>query len=99
MWLLIDDERNLKTEAVARTAEAGKKLLACGGWEVVCFDHDLATEGETGYDVLVWGLEKGYIPNKVQLVTANPVGRSNMKAALIAAGYESRDNINFVKRY
>ena len=28
MWLLIDDERNLNTEAVARTAEARRNALA-----------------------------------------------------------------------
>ena len=28
MWLLIDDERNLNTEAVARTAEAGRMTWA-----------------------------------------------------------------------
>lgn len=29
MWLLIDDERNLNTEAVARTAEASEIAKAC----------------------------------------------------------------------
>lgn len=96
MWLLIDDERNLKTEAVARTAEAGRKLLAAGGWECVCFDHDLGGS-ESGYDVLVWGLERGYIPSRVQLVTANPVGRRNMRAALEAAGYVAQNSSNFVR--
>jgi len=94
MWLLIDDERNLNTEAVARTAEAGRKLLAVGGWTCVCFDHDLGGP-ETGYDVLVWGLEGGHIPSRVQLVTSNPVGRRNMRAALEAAGYATRDGTNF----
>ena len=94
MWLLIDDERNLKTEAVARTAAAGRKLLAIGGWECVCFDHDLG-EQESGYDVLTWGLAQGHIPVRVQLVTSNPVGRQNMRAALEAAGYVTRDGINF----
>lgn len=50
MWLLIDDERNLGTEAIARTPEAGKKLLAVGGWECLCLDHDLGTI-ESGYEV------------------------------------------------
>lgn len=94
MWLLIDDERNLNTEAVARTAEAGRKLLAASGWECVCFDHDLGGT-ESGYDVLNWGLERGLIPGRVQLVTANPVGRKNMRAALEAAGYSTRDGSNF----
>ena len=42
MWLLIDDERNLNTDAIARTPEAGKKLLSIGGWSCLCLDHDLA---------------------------------------------------------
>jgi len=96
MWLLIDDERNLNTEVVARTAEAGRKLLAAGGWECVCFDHDLGSK-ESGYDVLIWGLEHGYIPRRVQLVTSNPVGRQNMRAALEAAGYVTRDGSNFAQ--
>lgn len=95
MWLLIDDLRNLNTEAVARTAEAGRKLLSVGGWECVCFDHDLGG-AESGYDVLVWALEHGHVPTRVQLVTDNPVGRKGMRAALEAAGYGTLDGVNFV---
>ncbi len=96
MWLLIDDERNLNTEAVARTAEAGKKLLTLGGWSVVCFDHDLGCE-ESGYDVIVWALERGLLPLHVQIVTANPVGRKNMASALVSYGYVTKDGSNFTK--
>lgn len=96
MWLLIDDVRDLGVEAIARTPEAGKKLLEVGGWECVCFDHDLGAP-ESGYDVLVWGLERSLIPNKVQLVTSNPVGRKNMADALVAAQYTTTDNVNFVR--
>ena len=94
MWLLIDDERNLNTEVVARTAAAGRKLLALGDWECVCFDHDLG-DTESGYDVLVWGIKNDFIPSRVQLVTSNPVGRQNMRNALEAAGYVTRDGSNF----
>ena len=66
MWLLIDDVRDLNTEAIARTPEAGRKLLAVGGWENLCLDHDLAAT-ESGYDILVWELERGLIPANVQL--------------------------------
>lgn len=95
MWLLIDDKRDLNTEAIARTAEAGRKLLEAGGWDCVCFDHDLGGE-ESGYDVMKWGLERGYMPESVQLVTSNPVGRRNMKDILESAGYVIKDGINFV---
>jgi len=94
MWLLIDDVRDLNTEAIARTPEAGKKLLAIGGWECLCLDHDLAAK-ESGYDILMWALEFGHLPSKVQLVTSNPVGRLNMRAALEATGYVTCDGSNF----
>lgn len=91
MWLLIDDVRDLKCDVIARTAEAGKKLLAVGGWECVCFDHDLG-EKETGYDVLCWALENNLLPSKVQLVTSNPVGRENMRRALECGRYIAEAN-------
>lgn len=94
-WLLIDDVRNLNTEGVARTAAEGKALLKAQAWECVCLDHDLG-ESTTGYDVLVWALESNLCPPHVQLVTSNPVGRRNMKAALENAGYTSKDGINYV---
>ena len=93
MWLLIDDERDLNTEVVARTAEAGRRMLSVGGWECVCFDHDLGG-AESGYDVLAWGLEHGHIPARVQLVTANPVGMKNMRSALESSGYVTSDGRN-----
>ena len=95
MWLLIDDVRDLNTEVIARNAQAGMKMLALGGWECVCFDHDLAEE-KTGYDVLVWAIENKMLPSKVQLVTSNPVGRANMRAALENAGYKCMaDGVTF----
>jgi hypothetical protein len=36
------------------------------------------------------------LPPKVQLVTSNPVGRSNMRAALESVGYSTADGFNFV---
>ena len=94
MWLLIDDERDLNTDVIARTPSAGKKLLALGGWECLCLDHDLASE-ESGYDVLMWAIQGNFVPSKVQLVTSNPVGRANMRAALESVGYSTKDGINF----
>lgn len=97
MWLLIDDVRDLNCDAIARTAEVGKKLLTVGGWECVCFDHDLG-QPETGYDVLCWALENNLLPSKVQLVTSNPVGRENMRRALENNGYIAEpDGVTFAK--
>lgn len=94
MWLLIDDVRDLNCEVTAKTPEAGKKMLALGGWECLCLDHDLGTE-ESGYDVAVWALEMGFMPAKVQLVTNNPVGRKNIADALMSAGYSTKNGTDF----
>lgn len=95
MWLLIDDVRDLGTEIIARTPEAARRMLALGGWECVCFDHDLGHETENGYTILMWALERDFLTSKVQLVTSNPVGRQNMRMALEAAGYTTTDGVNY----
>ena len=93
MWLLIDDVRNVNCDVIARNGPAGRKMLALGGWEALCLDHDLGDVGtETGYDVLVWALENNLVPPIVQLVTANPVGQANMARALVQAGYITKDH-------
>ena len=97
MWLLIDDERSLDVDVIARTAAAGKEMLkSYTNWECVCFDHDLGGI-DTGYDVMVWAIQNKLLPNRVQLVTSNPVGRKNMRAALEREGYKTVDGINFKK--
>lgn len=104
MWLLIDDMRNLGCDIIARNAEAAKAVLgtmACSLDGVcldgVCLDHDLGT-GETGYDVLVWALQRKVLPNKVELVTSNPPGRERMKQALIEAGYVLNTECGYYER-
>jgi len=99
MYLLIDDIRNTPCDFIARTVGAGKlsleKLHNC--LTHVILDHDLGEE-QTGYDVCVWALEKGYMPDNVQLVTDNPVGRDNISAALINAGYVCINTREFRKK-
>lgn len=98
MLLLIDDVRDLKVDAVARNAAAGKVLLSLGCWDTLYLDHDLGdTSAETGYEVLVWALEKGLVPHNVTLVTSNPPGRARMEAALRHEGYLSVDGRTFTK--
>lgn len=97
MWLLIDDLRNLNVDVIARTPRAGKAMLAFGGWKCLCLDHDLGAD-ESGYDILVWGLKYKFIPDKVQLVTSNPVGRERMRNALISADFYTKDGINFKRK-
>ena len=94
MWLLIDDLRDLNTDAIARTPEAGQRLLASGPWACLCLDHDLGAE-QTGLDVLHWAIGHDCLPQRVQLVTTNLTARSLMAAALHTAGYTSTDELNF----
>lgn len=96
MWLLIDDERNLNCDAIARTPEAARILLKCNCWETVCFDHDLGAV-ESGYDILKWMFEQKIYPQKIQLVTSNPVGRENMSAILKHNSYSSKNGFDFIK--
>lgn len=96
MWLLIDDTRNLNADVIARTPEAGRKMLALGGWEGLMLDHDLGP-CESGAAVLDWAIEHNFVPPIVDLVTSNPVGRANMARALIAAGYTPKNTCYFTK--
>jgi hypothetical protein len=83
--LLIDDQRNLKADCVARTFKDGIKQLKSSKWELLLLDHDLGCFDEktgiekTGYDIICW-LEKNpnRLPKKIELVTSNPVGRQRM---------------------
>ena len=96
MYLLIDDLRNTPSDFIARTPESGKISLERLHPVLthVIFDHDLGEE-ETGYDVMVWALNNGVMPPNVQLVTNNPVGRDNMIAALLNAGYKQKNLVEY----
>ena len=106
MYLIIDDGRSLGCQIIARTAQAGKDILynfagtfnsqGLPSIECLCIDYDLGT-GENGYDVIKWAIEHNCLPNRIQVVTMNPVGRKNIVAALINADYVSFDNTNFKK--
>jgi len=98
MWLIIDDERNLGCDVIARTAEAGAKVLHAmsGCFECLCIDHDLGP-GKSGYDVIRSSLNKGCLPKQVQIVSQNPVGAQNIRNLLMDSGYTSSDNINFFR--
>jgi len=59
-----------------------------GHIEEISLDHDLGEEDKTGYDVLLWIEEQqatiGYIPPKIKIHSANPVGCSRMEQAIEA---------------
>lgn len=86
--LLIDDQRNIESERVARTYEDGLAALQEGEWDILYLDHDLGcfdARGKeyTGYDVLCW-LEQNlaFLPKSIVLVTSNPSGRLRMEQVI-----------------
>jgi len=87
--LLIDDQRNLPADKIARTYHERIPALAEQHWEVLLLDHDLGDysglDGRelTGYDVACW-LEQNpqHVPDRVEIVTNNPVGRKRIGLAL-----------------
>jgi len=89
--LLIDDFREFDVDHIAKTPREGQQALLSFPVTHLYLDHDLGdVDIPTGYEVLVWALERGCVPAHVQLVTANPVGRDKMAAALENAGYERK---------
>lgn len=87
--LLIDDQRTLPVDRIARTYAEGIAALAEQHWDILYLDHDLGdfsgVDGKelTGYDVACW-LEQNpqHLPGRVEIVTSNPVGRRNIESAL-----------------
>ena len=94
MFILIFFFFFLCSDAIARTPEAGQRLLASGPWACLCLDNDFGAE-QTGLDVLHWAIGHDCLPQRVQLVTTNLTARSNMSAALHVAGYNCADCLNF----
>lgn len=87
--LLIDDQRNLPVDRVARTYQEGIAARAEQYWELLLLDHDLGDysgpDGRelTGYDIVCW-LEQNpqHLPNRAETVTNNPTGRRRIEFAL-----------------
>ena len=99
-WAIIDDIRELNCQYVAKTGWDGIEMMREHIEEigVLCLDHDLGdAHAMNGFDVLYRLMLEGLVPDRVQLVTSNPVGRTNMGNLLLDRGYESRDGINFIK--
>jgi len=96
--LLIDDVRTMPATVICRTAKTGLHALEfMGPWDLLLLDHDLCdverewvpSEGdnppkELSGSSIVDFLENrlDLMPEKVQLVTANPVGRQYMASVL-----------------
>lgn len=87
--LLIDDQRNLPADRIARTFKEGVDALAAQHWDLLYLDHDLGDfsgiggKELTGYDVACW-LERNpqHLPDRIEIVTNNPAGRNRIEMAL-----------------
>lgn len=91
MKIFLDDERTtpagwIRTYTYQETVD----MLKTGLITKLSLDHDLgATDTKyTGYDVILWierqVHEAGFIPPKIYLHTANPVGQENMQRGIEA---------------
>ena len=77
------------TGVVERTYDSGiSALKELGPWDILFLDHDLASFDEggrekTGYDVICF-LEANseFLPKKIIIVSANPVGRQKMQTVI-----------------
>lgn len=87
MRLLIDDKRDMPDGVIARDFESGKRMLILGGWSVLYIDHDLG-EISNGYDLISFAQEFGYLPDKIVIVSSNPVGRQNITRVLVREGFK-----------
>jgi hypothetical protein len=86
--LAIDDMRDMtQASVVARNYDEGIRQLEINGpWDLLLLDHDLASfddngEEYTGYDVMCWlEAHPEFLPDKIECVSANPVGRARIIA-------------------
>jgi len=88
MKVYLDDIRDTPDGWVrVYTVPELQKLVQDSNITVISLDHDLGDGQPTGYDFLVW-LERevgeGRIPNppRLEIHSANPVGRQNMARAI-----------------
>lgn len=90
--LLIDDLRTPDmisgcpdTTIISRTYLDGMRVLIGNKWDVLYLDHDLGDKDDkkTGYGIMCF-LEEypEYLPDKIILVTSNPVGRKNIQMVI-----------------
>ena len=105
MNIIIDDYRVLGCDVIVRTPQAGKDVLynmanlfdSTGKPLIECLyiDHDLGCK-ENGYDVIKWAIEHNCLPNKIQIISMNPVGKQNIANILLDNGYDTFDGLQFI---
>lgn len=87
--LLIDDKRTLDVTVIARNYNDGIAALQERQWDVLYLDHDLGDftgpngSERNGYHIVCF-LEANpeFLPKRIEVVSSNPVGRSNIAAVL-----------------
>jgi hypothetical protein len=90
--LLIDDERFIDCDIVARTAKEGKKYLALHKGNIIelYLDGILSEKpnDETGAHVLVWAFENDLVPPYVRLISDSPAMLKFMNTLLLSNGFK-----------
>ena len=88
MKVFLDDIRQPPDSSwyICRSYKEAIMNLETGMVEIISLDHDLGEE-MTGYDVAKWIEEKvwmddDFCPPEILIHSANPVGRSNIEAAI-----------------
>lgn len=103
--LVIDDLRTIRDEKVdndtevvyARTPDEGLTRLAEGDWDEIVLDHDLGRNLTTGQTYEIWpcveyieGNRNSFRDVKFVVVSSNPYGAAQVKAALDVSGLENQ---------
>jgi hypothetical protein len=94
MILLIDDAREgFGYDIVARNSEAGLKVLMylhyqSYGITELHIDFDLGTDSMNGNELIMYALKHSCIPDRVSIVSQNPVGRKQIAATLLDNGFK-----------
>lgn len=95
MRLYLDDLRDTPDgwERVYSVEQAIAFFVAFGVPDTISLDHDLGEWAHHGGDAIKfvdWMCMNDKFPPVVMFHTSNPVGRDNMKRALIRHGYQDR---------
>lgn len=85
--LLIDDWRELEADATARNHHAARKLLKEGGWDEVLMDYQLGMGQPNGLEIMEWAEHRGFLPDRVTIVSNHPDGVPKMRAWLKQTGF------------
>lgn len=80
--LWVDDKRPAPQGWIwVKTSDEAKGFIQVNHKDItyMSLDHDLAGDYWTGYDLLKWIAQNGYMPTqRMNIHTMNPVGRQNM---------------------